>query len=129
MSFEDIHEVIELSIAPARTIYESELNTSVWHIKECYWIFKELMYEESDREAQIQSWQYVKAYVRILKDKGAWDYQHGAPYPDPAWLKLDPNTQAWMCHYMSHPEDQEAMHKYKRHWDKQKRMKICLGIT
>ncbi len=115
-------DIVQLEICPARTIYQAErFGTSVWHIRECYWIYKELMYEDDDREAQIQAWCYVKAYTKILKEKKAWDYEHGAPFPDPEWKSLAPNTTEWIAHYMSHPKDQGDMHAYKRNWELERR--------
>lgn len=111
--------ILEMDIMPAKTIYRTDYNTSIWHIRECFWIWREVMYREgSEPEQRIQAWHYVRAYSKIMKDKDQWDHQHGIPL-DYEWKKLRPNTPRWIGYYMRHPEEQAAMHEYRMWWEEQ----------
>lgn len=107
----------ELDIIPAKFIYATDFNSSAWHIKECFWIWRDVMYGEGKAEQRIQAWQYVKAYAKILKDKGQWDHKHGIPLEN-NWRNLLPNTPKWIGYYMRHPEEQAEMHAYRMYWEK-----------
>jgi hypothetical protein len=108
----------ELDIMPAKRIYLEDRNSSLWHIRECFWIWREVMYREGEVSKKIQAWQYVKAYAKILKDKNQWDHNHGIPL-DYEWKKLTPNTPRWIGYYMRHPEEQARMHEYRTWWEEQ----------
>lgn len=117
MSWLNKDVIRELDIMPAKYIYRTDLNTSIWHIRECFWIWRELMYRDNtDTEQRIQAWQYVKAYAKILKDKNEWDHNHGIP-KDHEWRKLTPNTPRWIGYYMRNPDKQAAMHEYRKWWE------------
>ncbi|MHA2063939.1 MAG: hypothetical protein ACXABY_06095 [Candidatus Thorarchaeota archaeon] len=108
----------EIDIIPAKFIYSTDFNTSVWHIRECFWIWREVMYREGGtKEQSLQAWQYVKAYAKILKDKGHWNHQSGTPL-DKEWKTLTPNTPRWIAYYMRHPDEQAEMHEFRLWWER-----------
>ncbi len=111
-------DVKEMEIMPAVTIFKTDFNSSVWHIRECFWIWREIMYrEKSSAEQRIQAWQYVKAYSKILKVKEHWDHAHGIP-KEHGWAGLTPNTPKWIGYYMKHPKEQSVMHAFRQWWEK-----------
>lgn len=113
--------VEEMEIMPARFIYATDFNMSIWHVRECFWIWREIMYkEDKNMSYRVQAWQYVKAYSKILKAKNQWNYRHGIPL-EHKWDNLTPNSPQWIAYYMKHPDEQEAMHTYRRHWERMKK--------
>jgi hypothetical protein len=111
-------DVEEINIMPAKRIYLEDFNSSIWHIRECFWIWREIMYrEKSTNDQRIQAWQYVKAYAKILKDKKQWDHDHGIP-AEHGWANLTPNTPRWIGYYMKHPEEQAVMHSFRQWWER-----------
>ena len=116
-----IHDgLTAFEIVTAKSIYTNEHHVSLWKIKKLYWEFKKLMFIGDDQEIQIQAWQYVKAYTKILKDKDEWDEQSGVPMPGPEWLEIDPKSTEWLDYYKAHPTERLPMYRYKREFYKQK---------
>jgi len=110
--------MIEIEIITATAIYYTEQDDiSLWNIKVYYDIWRELMSEakdEKDYTGQVQAWQYVKAYIQMLKDRNHWDKEYGRPKYGPLFMELDPESDNWVDYYIRHPEEQEDMNEFNK---------------
>lgn len=109
--------------ATATAIYDSEEKSqSAWVLVECYNMFYDLMHPREEIDVRVQAWQYVRAYIKMLKEIDHWDYETGEPMPDPKWKELTPNTSKWNTHYTMNPNDRKDMDDYKTLWMRKEKM-------
>lgn len=110
----------DVEITPAATLYTTDFNMAIWTVRDLFWRFRDLMYQGKNNELRIQSWQYVKAYAKILKAKNQWDHEAGIPI-EHGWTNLQPETSQWISYYMRHPEDQALMQAYRKWYERKYR--------
>jgi len=114
----------EVEIITATAIYLTEQDsTKLWTIVEQYTEFRNLMESNEDIIIRIQAWQYVKAYIRLLKDRKHWDQKNKRPMNIPLFMNINPESDNWVDYYIRHPKEQSDMNEFNKVYQQRKNYK------
>jgi hypothetical protein len=103
--FVDTEDVEAFHMLPAREIWKQQRGTSSWFIQALLEQYTEQWQNTESKEKKRQSWQYIKACVRCLKEMKSFF----------TWQDFEPGTEAWKQYWKEHPEEQEDMAAHTRY--------------